>query len=261
MHEPARMFQGSNRRAGAMSWSGLILLATLLLASAPAPCQDRDDLPALGDASSSLISPEAERQIGDDFLRRVRASLPTIDDPILKYYMGGNLSRLAESSDLDAVHLKLVLIDNEEINAFAAPGGVIGVNLGLLLHAEDEHEYSAVMAHELAHLSQRHFARGVEVQRGQGLIAMAGMLAAVMIGIAGGGDAGIAAISGVQAASEANMLRYSRSREQEADRIGLNTLVRAGFDPQGMVRMFERMHRAYRFKPATTGIPAHPPIE
>ena len=92
-----------------------------------------------------------------------------------------------------------------------------------------------------------HFARGVEARRAQTLPALVGLAAAIMIGAMGGGDAGMAAVSGVQAAAQANQLRYSRSREQEADRIGLNTLVRADLDPQGMARMFDRMHRAYRF--------------
>ena len=206
-----------------------------------------NDLPSLGDASSRLISPELERQLGEDFLKQVLAGLPTVEDPILKYYVETHIARLAQYSELRDAVLRTVLIDAEEINAFAAPGGVVGINLGLMLHAEDVHEYSAVIGHELAHLSQRHFARGIEAQRAQTLPALAAMAAAIMIGAMGGGDAGMAAISSAQAAVQANQLRYSRGREQEADRIGLNTLVRADLDPQGMVRMFERMHRAYRF--------------
>ena len=188
-----------------------------------------------------------ERQLGEEFLKQVLASLPTVDDPILKYYVETQLAHLAQYSELRDAALRIVLIDAKEINAFAAPGGVVGVNLGLMLNAADVHEYSSVMAHELAHLSQRHFARGVEARRAQTLPALVGLAAAIMIGAIGGGDAGIAAVSGVQAAAQANQLRYSRGREQEADRIGLNTLVRADLDPQGMARMFDRMHRAYRF--------------
>ena len=206
-----------------------------------------NELPSLGDASSRLISPELERQLGEEFLKQVLAALPTVDDPILKYYVETQLAHLAQYSELRDAALRVVVIDAKEINAFAAPGGVVGVNLGLMLNAEDVHEYSSVMAHELAHLSQRHFARGVEARRAQTLPALVGLAAAIMIGAMGGGDAGMAAVSGVQAAAQANQLRYSRSREQEADRIGLNTLVRADLDPQGMARMFDRMHRAYRF--------------
>ena len=218
-----------------------------LLPGILAQAGDGSDLPVLGDASSRLISPQLERRIGEDFLKQIHASLPTVDDPILKYYVQQQLSDLAQHSELKERVLSAVLIDSEEINAFAAPGGVLGINLGLLLHAEDLHEYAGVVAHELAHLSQRHFARGIEEQRAQTLPALAGMIAAIAVAAVSSGDAGLAAISSVQAATQANMLRYSRGREQEADRIGLNTLVRAGLDPQGMARMFERMSRAYRF--------------
>ncbi len=224
-----------------------ILLIAGLACHPVASGQVGNELPSLGDASSRLISPEMERQLGEEFLKQVLASLPTVDDPILKYYVETQLAHLAQYSELRDAALRVVLIDAKEINAFAAPGGVVGVNLGLMLNAADVHEYSSVMAHELAHLSQRHFARGVEARRAQTLPALVGLAAAIMIGAIGGGDAGMAAVSGVQAAAQANQLRYSRGREQEADRIGLNTLVRADLDPQGMARMFDRMHRAYRF--------------
>lgn len=206
-----------------------------------------DELPVLGDASSSIISPQLERKIGRDFLKQVNSGLPTISDPLLKHYTLRHMTKLAQYSELDDKLLSVALIDSDQINAFAAPGGVVGINLGLMLAAEDVHEYSAVLAHELAHLSQRHFARGIEEQRAQALPNIAGLLAAVMIGALGGGDAGIAALSTAQAASQANQLRYSRGREQEADRIGLNTLVNANMDPNAMGRMFERMQRQYRF--------------
>ena len=169
------------------------------------------------------------------------------NDPIIKYYVARQLTDLAQYSDLREAITAVVVVDDPNINAFAAPGGVVGINLGLLLNAQDVHEYAAVMAHELAHLSQRHFARGIEEQRATSIPTVAASLAAILIGIAGGGDAGLAAISSVQAASFANQMRFSRSRETEADRIGMNTLVRANHDPAAMSRMFERMQRAYRF--------------
>lgn len=227
-----------------------VLLAGLLLLGAHSSVSTADvseDLPVLGDASSSLISPEMERQIGRDFLKQIHAGLPTISDPILKYYVARQLADLAQHSQLKENLQSVVLIDSEQINAFAAPGGVVGVNLGLMLHAQDVHEYASVMAHELAHLSQRHFARGVEEARSKTLPTVASLIAAIAIGVLGGGDAGMAAISASQAAAQSSFTRYSRGREQEADRIGLNTLVRAGLDPDGMARMFERMQQSYRF--------------
>jgi beta-barrel assembly-enhancing protease len=205
------------------------------------------DLPVLGDASSGLISPGMEREIGSHFLKQLHAALRTVDDPILKYWVTWHITDLAQHAQLRDNLMQVVLIDSPEINAFAAPGGVVGINLGLLLSAHDIHEYSSVVAHELAHLSQRHFARGVEEQRAQTLPTLASLIAAILVGAVGGGDAGIAAISAAQAAAQQNQLRYSRTREQEADRIGMNTLVQAGMDPNGMSRMFERMQQAYRF--------------
>lgn len=205
------------------------------------------DLPALGDGSSAIVSPAAERELARAALMQIRAGAPTVDDPLLKYYVRLNVFRLAEKSDLTEAALNTVLIDSPQLNAFAVPGGIVGINLGLFLHARDESEYSSVVAHELAHLSQRHYARGIEQQRAMTPLMLAGLLASVIIAAAGGGEAGMAAAASTQALIADQGLRFSRSREQEADRIGLNTLVNAGLDPDGMGRMFERMQRAYRF--------------
>ncbi len=222
----------------------LLIVLTLLVGSAGA---EEHKLPSLGDASSRTISPQLEKQIGDVFLKQLHASLRTSNDPLIKYYVTTQITDLAQHSDLREAIKSIIVVDSDQINAFAAPGGVLGVNLGLMLHAHDVHEYAAVMAHELAHLSQRHFARGIEEQRANALPTLASMIAALIIGAAGGGDAAIAALSTAQAASQANQLRFSREREQEADRIGMNTLVRANHDPAAMARMFERMQRNYRF--------------
>ena len=219
-------------------------LADLYLSHAAVP----DALPELGDASSAIVSPAEERRLGQMFLKQVRSGVPAIDDEILKYYVATQLRQIAQHSDLKDATLYPVLIDNSEINAFAVPGGVVGVHLGLMLHARDVHEYSAVIAHELAHLGQRHFARGIEAQQQATLPMLVGMLAGALLMAAGGGDAGLATLVGTQAAAMQNQLRYSRGREQEADRIGINTMVRAELDPHGMERMFARMQRAYRFR-------------
>ncbi len=204
-------------------------------------------LPSLGDASSRLISPQLEKQIGESFLKQIHAQLHTVDDPLLKYYVELQIRALAQHSDLREPILSVIVVDNPEINAFAAPGGIVGINLGLMLAARDVHEYASVMAHELAHLSQRHFARGVEERRASTLPTIASLIAALIIGAAGGGDAAVAAMGTAQAIGQANQLRFSRDREAEADRIGMNTLARAGHDPSAMSRMFERMQQAYRF--------------
>ncbi len=206
-----------------------------------------NDLPSLGDSSSRIVSPQMEQQIGEIFLKQLHAALPLSKDVLIQYYVEQHMANLAQYSNLQSALDTVVVVDNPSINAFAAPGGIIGINLGLLIYAQDSDEYSSVMAHEMAHLSQRHFARGIEAQQSAAIPNLVGLLAAVLVGAAGGSDAGIAALTTFQAAGQSRQLRFSRDREQEADRIGLNTLARANRDPAAMSRMFERMQRAYRF--------------
>lgn len=214
------------------------LLATPLAAS---------DLPALGDASSSIVSPDQEYQLGRAWLNLLRGQVKSLPDPLLMDFIETSVYRLAETSQLDDRRLAFVLLDSAQLNAFAAPGGVIGVNAGLLLHAQNEGEYASVLAHELAHLSQRHFARGLEEQKRMQVPLMAALLAGVVAAAAGAGDAGIAAIASTQAAAIQAQRSFSRQNEQEADRIGLLNLQRAGYDPRNMPSMFERLMRQYRY--------------
>jgi predicted Zn-dependent protease len=204
-------------------------------------------LPELGDSSSAIVSLDMEQEIGKQLLRQVNAQVPTVRDPILKYFTETQLYSLAEHSELKRKHLFPVLIDSKEMNAFAAPGGVVGINLGLYLAAEDISEYDAVLAHELAHLSQRHFARQIEQQQQSALPYLAAMLASIVIAATAGGDAGLAAMATTQGLAESSQLHFSREREAEADRIGINTLAAADLDPAAMARMFERMQRQYRY--------------
>ena len=205
------------------------------------------NLPSLGDSSSSMISPEQEHQLGRAWLSILRGQVRQLEDPLLKDYVENSVYRLAESSQLNDRRLEFIILASPQLNAFAAPGGIIGVNGGLLLHAQTEAEYASVMAHELAHLSQRHFARGLEAQKRMQVPFMAAMLAGVVAAAAGGGDIGMAAIASTQAAAIQEQRRFSRQNEQEADRIGLLNLYKAGFDPNAMPSMFERLMRQYRY--------------
>ncbi len=205
------------------------------------------DLPSLGDASSSMVSPQQEHQLGRAWLSLVRGQVSQLSDPQLKDFVETSVYRLSETSQLQDRRLEFVLLNSPQINAFAAPGGIIGVNGGLFLYAQTEAEYASVMAHELAHLSQRHFARGLEAQQRMQIPVMAGMLAGIVAAAAGAGDLGIAAIASTQAAAMQEQRRFSRQNEQEADRIGLVNLEKAGFDPRAMPSMFERLMRQYRY--------------
>lgn len=220
------------------------LLSLAVLIGQPAMA---NDLPSLGDSSSGIVSPEQEYQLGRAWLSLLRGQVPQLSDPLLKDYLERSVYRLAETSQLQDRRLEFVLLRSPQLNAFAAPGGIIGVNGGLFIHAQTEAEYASVMAHELAHLSQRHFARGLEAQKRMQLPVMAAMLAGVVAAAAGAGDAGIAAIVSTQAAAIQAQRRFSRQNEQEADRIGILNLQRAGYDPRAMPDMFGRLMRQYRY--------------
>ncbi|MBF6622559.1 MAG: M48 family metallopeptidase [Pseudomonas stutzeri] len=220
------------------------LLTLAVLIGQPAMA---NDLPSLGDSSSGIVSPEQEYQLGRAWLSLLRGQVPQLSDPLLKDYLERSVYRLAETSQLQDRRLEFVLLRSPQLNAFAAPGGIIGVNGGLFIHAQTEAEYASVMAHELAHLSQRHFARGLEAQKRMQLPLMAAMLAGVVAAAAGAGDAGIAAIVSTQAAAIQAQRRFSRQNEQEADRIGIVNLERAGYDPRAMPDMFGRLMRQYRY--------------
>ncbi|NHW03604.1 M48 family metalloprotease [Stutzerimonas degradans] len=220
----------------------LLTLACLLASPLPA-----SDLPSLGDASSSIVSPEQEYLLGRAWLSLLRGQVRQLSDPLLKDYVESSVYRLTETSQLQDRRLEFVLLESPHLNAFAAPGGIIGVNGGLFIHAQTEAEYASVMAHELAHLSQRHFARGLEAQQRMQAPMMAAMLAGVVAAAAGAGDAGIAAIVSTQAAAIQAQRRFSRQNEQEADRIGILNLEKAGYDPRAMPQMFARLMRQYRY--------------
>jgi len=226
-----------------------LLLAVPLLASLLAawPAAAQVNLPVLGDALSGTVSSQQEYGFGREFLRSVRRQTATLNDPLIAEYIATLTYKLATVSELTDHRLEFILIDSSQLNAFAAPGGIVGVNAGLFLFAENEGQFASVIAHELAHISQRHYARSVEQARNSTLPSMAGLLASLVIAATMGGDAGQAALMTTQAVGVENQLRFSRSHEEEADRIGIRNLVNAGFNPQDMAGMFEQMLSARGF--------------
>ncbi|BFM14959.1 M48 family metalloprotease [Maricurvus nonylphenolicus] len=205
------------------------------------------NLPELGDASSGIVSRQKEFELGQTWLRLYRSQVPTSSDPLLHDYVEQLLTQLARHSELKDRTLELIVVKNPSMNAFAVPGGVVGVHTGLFLFAQNEDQLSSVLAHELAHLSQRHFARGVEQRQKASIPTMAAMLASLVLAATAGGDAGLAAMTATQAAALDSQLRFSRQNEQEADRIGMKTMVSAGKDPNAVPEMFESMLRSTRY--------------
>jgi predicted Zn-dependent protease len=221
----------------------LMLMATLAHAQS-----DETPLPTIGGVGGGLISEQQESDIGRQVMMSIRRSASQIEDPLVYDYLNAVMYRLVPSAPLQSRDLSLVLIDSPDINAFAVPGNIVGINGGLFLNAESEQQFASVLAHELAHLSQRHFARRMEQQEMSTPLTIAGMIAGIVLSAVTQSDIGIAAIAGTQAMAVQNMLAYSRSHEQEADRVGMEILADSGMDPRGMPEMFEIMMRQNRLQ-------------
>lgn len=204
-------------------------------------------LPSMGEASSSIISLNQEYALGQSWLKAFRAQADISSDYIIQEYVEEILFEMVRYSDMQDKRLEVVIIDNKSLNAFAVPGGIIGVNTGLFLHAETEAQLASVLAHELSHISQRHFARSVEEQKINSTANLVGLIAGLVLAATSGADAGLALLTATQAATLESSLKYSRQNEQEADRIGITVLADAGYDPSAMGAMFEQMLESTKY--------------
>ena len=222
------------------------------------PARAEINLPTIGDASSSVVSVQREQEIGSIFIKMLHSQVKTTSDPELIEYVENLVYRLAEASELKNRKLSIILIDSPALNAFAAPGGVVGINTGLFLYARTEEEFSGVIAHELAHLSQRHYARGVEAAKRQRLPTMAALLGSIVLAASGAGDLGAAALSSTIAGAQSSKLAFTRDNEREADRVGILTMARADMDPRAMASLFERMSKLESGGPQYEFLRTHP---
>ena len=203
-------------------------------------------LPELGDAAEATLSPADERALGEAFMREIRARLTLVDDPLVERYVQSLGYRLVASSDRRDLAFTFFVVDDESLNAFAAPGGFIGLNSGMILATESESEFASVLAHEIAHVTQRHIVRAIDHASRSNLPVLAGILAAVIVGAhdVEAGQATAAAVIGTRAQSRIN---FTRQNEMEADRVGIRILADAGFDPRAMAGVFEKLENAARY--------------
>ncbi len=223
----------------------IAILASMVLVLPESLQQARaNELPLLGDSSSDIISLEQEHRLGGAWVRTLRAQAPLLDDPLTYSFVQQLLQQLSVYSQLQDRRLTLVVIDNNSLNAFAAPGGIIGVNTGLFLYSRTESEFASVLAHELSHLSQRHYAQRLAEEQKNLPLQLATTLAGILLMATTDGQTGAAAIMAGQAAAAQSSLAFSRSNEQEADRVGMQVLVESGYDPQAMPRMFAQLQRS-----------------
>jgi len=230
--------------------NGLVrLIATLFLLSSliPVGYADNITLPDIGDPSGNLLSPAEDQRLGQAFMRSVRAIQPVITDPLLNAYIQSLGSRLAVNSDDPSRPFHFFLIEDPQVNAFAGPGGYIGVYTGLITTTESESELASVVAHEIAHVTQRHLVRSFDAVQRMSLPMTALAVAALVLGAAAGNTAaGAAAAMGVQAGMVQSQINFTRANEEEADSFGIQILAKADFDPQAMPTFFERMGQATR---------------
>ena len=219
------------------------LSAALPLALAVEPSK----LPDIGSSAGELLTPAQERAYGGMVLRQLRGYGLVLDDPLLDGYLQSLGYRLASRSDRPSQAFTFFLMGDRQINAFATIGGYIGVNAGLILTAEREDEVAAVISHEISHVTQRHILRAVEQAQRDQLPIMLGMLGAMVAATqAGSPDGAQAAVVGGMSLMQQRQINYTRSNEYEADRIGIQTLARSGYDPLAMADFFGRMERQMR---------------
>ena len=204
------------------------------------------DLPDFGDSAGGVVSPEYERRLGQMFLRQIRHFSNIITDPEIESYIESLGYKIASHSDNTSQPFTFFVIDDPRINAFAGPGGVIGMHSGIILNSDNESEVAAVMAHEIAHVTQRHLARQFEEASRYSLPTAAAMIGAIVVGIANP-EAGAAALAGISGLNVQNQINFTRANEEEADRIGMQVLARAGYDPRSMPSFFDILQRLSRF--------------
>ena len=224
----------------------LALLLSLALAL-PVPVHAQSyDLPDLGDVAASELSPVAERKIGEQIIAQIRwRDAAYLDDPEVEEYVNRLGQRLAAASNNPTQDFDFFVVRDPTLNAFALPGGYIGVHTGLLLAAQTESEFASVLGHEIAHVTQRHIAQIVGKQSQSAMLMMASLLVAVLAARSNS-DVSQAAIAAGQAGAIQSQLGYTRIFEREADRVGLETLEGAGLDVRGMPSFFERLQRNTR---------------
>ena len=222
----------------------LLLLILILLLSLPVALAQ--NLPELGDATAAALSPQLERRIGEEAMRDIRLRDPSfLEDQEVTTYLNTLGNRLVSAIPDARQDFEFFLVQDSSINAFAMPGGFVGVHTGLLTAAQNESELASVLAHEIAHISQRHLARMIGKQDQLAIPNIAALIVAVLAARSNS-DISSAALAAATAGSIQSQLNYTRDFEREADRVGFQVLQRAGFDVQGMVSFFERLQKVGR---------------
>ena len=226
-------------------FSALITLS--VLSSAPLKAQTSFKLPDLGTSALQALPLEKEQAIGEVMMMQIRGSSPVVSDPVLDEYLTTLGRKLVANASDVRFPFTFFWINNPEINAFAFYGGHVGVHTGLMAQSDSESQFASVLGHEIAHVTQRHLARRIQQQQDNSALTIAGLIAGVLATVISP-DAGIAIISANQTQAAFSQLTHSRSAEQEADRIGMQTLNNAGFDPYASSEFLTKLAAQIRYK-------------
>ncbi|MFS2222109.1 M48 family metalloprotease [Pantoea sp. B65] len=224
-------------------------LITALLAGSALPSRAdnvADSLPDIGTTAGGTLSIDQELQMGDFYVRQLRASAPLINDPLLNDYINQLGQRLVAHAESVRTPFHFYLIRNDEINAFAFFGGNVVLHSALFRYTDNESQLASVMAHEISHVTQRHLARAMEEQQRNAPLTWVGALGSILLAMANP-QAGMAALTGTLAGTQQGVISFTQNNEQEADRIGIQVLQRAGFDPQAMPNFLQKLADQSRF--------------
>jgi len=205
-----------------------------------------EGLPDLGDVSQTVLSPIAERKLGEEIMREIRADPSYVDEPELTDYLNAIGSRLAQASPDSKRAFEFFAIQDNSVNAFALPGGFIGVHTGTLLISQTESELASVLSHEIGHVVQHHMSRMIANQEKTQMVSLAALAAAILVARSNS-QASQAIAAGSQAVAVQSQLNFTRDNEREADRVGVQILERSKFDVHAMPVFFERLQRSTRF--------------
>ncbi|MEW5288264.1 M48 family metallopeptidase [Erwinia papayae] len=222
------------------------LIVTLSASSLPASADVSDNLPDMGTTAGNTLSINQEMQMGDFYVRQLRASAPLINDPLLNSYINKLGQRLVAHAWSVKTPFHFFLISNDEINAFAFFGGNVVLHSALFRYTDNESQLASVLAHEISHVTQRHLARAMEAQQRNASLTWVGALGSILLAMANP-QAGMAALSGTLAGTQQGVISFTQQNEQEADRIGIQVLQRAGFDPQAMPDFLQKLADQSRF--------------
>ena len=230
----------------------LIAAIVLVLTVTPLPVavateMTHIELPDIGDPTGVIMTAQQETELGEAFYRNLHAQMHIDADPEIKNYIQSLGDKLAANSDNPQQRFTFFVVDENVINAFAGPGGFIGVNSGLILLTEQESELASVIAHEISHVTQRHLFQTFQAATRMAIPNAIAMLGAALIGAKAGGSGAMAAMMAAQGMSAQYQINFTRDNEVEADRVGMQILSKSEFDPRSMPEFFERMQQSTRF--------------